>query len=101
MLFCTGSLFKIAHFEKCVSSFLFSAPSYRPTLVYDHDCFAVSKHPQSRHLFEKGTARLSPPLQARVAPPPPAPRQRTPSPLPPFPHHKPPLLPPAHSLPPP
>jgi|ERR1700687_1155646 len=23
MLFCTGSLFKIAHFEKCVSSFLF------------------------------------------------------------------------------
>src|SRR5258705_8086598 len=65
MLFCTGSLFKIAHFEKCVSSFLFSAPSYRPAFVYDRDCFAVSKHPQSGHLFEKRTERLSPAVQVR------------------------------------
>src|SRR6202140_879842 len=45
--------------------FSLSAPSYRPTLVYDHDCFAVSKHPQSSHLFEQRTARLSPAVQVR------------------------------------
>src|ERR1700687_90253 len=56
--------------------FSLSAPSYRPTLVYDHDCFAVSKHPQSSHLFEKRTARLSPAVQVREETPRGGQRQR-------------------------